>query len=365
MEKISNRIITQVALLLLILLLLILIGKNLSYFIPGVLGAITLYILFRNFYNRLVEEKNWAPWLASTFIIIASLISLAIPLWAIVEILIPQVDALIKNTPVIIEKFNAVKEFMASKPVLRNINLSEGALMSQVQKIAGYIPKMLNSIAAIFANIATAFFILYFMQINSRNMERRLAVFLPFSQENVQDIWAETKMMVRSNALGIPLLAICQGIVAIIGYWIFGVNNFFLWGILTGVASVIPVVGTMVIWVPVCIVVFATGEIGRGIGLTLYCLIAVGGIDNVLRFTILKKIGDVHPLITVFGVILGLNLFGMMGLIFGPLLLSYFILLTKVYRTEFGKKQELVAAIEQAQLEKQEEVLLKNVPSKD
>jgi predicted PurR-regulated permease PerM len=83
-------------------------------------------------------------------------------------------------------------------------------------------------------------------------------------------------------------------------------------------------------------VVLASGKIGLGIGLILYCAIIVSNTDNVLRFTILKKIGDVHPLITVFGVIVGLQLFGVMGLIFGPLLLTYFILLIKIYRLEFS-----------------------------
>ncbi|RYZ50660.1 MAG: AI-2E family transporter, partial [Sphingobacteriales bacterium] len=87
---------------------------------------------------------------------------------------------------------------------------------------------------------------------------------------------------------------------------------------------------------PICIVVFVSGKIGLGIGLTLYCAVVISNIDNVLRFTILKKIGDVHPLTTVFGVIVGLQLFGIMGLIFGPLLLTYFILLMKIYRLEFS-----------------------------
>ena len=141
--------------------------------------------------------------------------------------------------------------------------------------------------------------------------------------------------MVVSNAIGIPILIFCQCIIAIIGYLIFGVQQPVIWGVLTGLASVLPVVGTMIIWVPVCIVVLASGKIGAGIGLALYCAIIVSNIDNVLRFTIMKKIGDVHPLITVFGVVVGLQLFGLMVLIFGPLLIAYFFILIKIYRVEF------------------------------
>lgn len=338
-NKISDSVIRQVFLILLTAFVGIVIIYQLRYFIPGVLGAITLYIIFRNVYFRLTEKRKWNRSATSALLMTLSLIAIAIPLWLIIEVLIPQISSLLENRQIIGEKFNAVKAFLASKPLLNRINLSEENLIEQLRKVTTYIPPFLNSVAGIFVNIATAFFILYFMQVNARKMEKVIGLYLPFSSQNKDDVWKETNMMVRSNALGIPILALCQGIVACIGYWIFGVNNPFLWGMLTGAASIIPAVGTMIVWVPVCIVQFATGSIGHAIGLTIYCLIGVGGIDNVLRFTILKKIGDVHPLITVFGVLLGLNLFGLMGLIFGPLLLSYFSLLFKIYRTEFGKKQ--------------------------
>src|SRR5690606_3913156 len=119
------------------------------------------------------------------------------------------------------------------------------------------------------------------------------------------------------------VLAFLQSLIAILGYWIFGVDEFLIWGLLTGICSLLPVIGTMIIWVPIVIYMIATGDVGKGIGLALYCAIIVSNIDNVLRFTVMKKIGDVHPLITVFGVIIGLQMFGIMGLIFGPLLLSY------------------------------------------
>ena len=126
--------------------------------------------------------------------------------------------------------------------------------------------------------------------------------------------------MVVSNALGIPMLALAQGIIAVIGYWIFGVPSALIWALLTAFATVIPVIGTMIIWVPICIFLLASGHIGASVGLALYCFFAVGGIDNVLRLVFVKLFGDVHPLITLFGVLLGLELFGVIGLIFGPLM---------------------------------------------
>lgn len=146
----------------------------------------------------------------------------------------------------------------------------------------------------------------------------------------------ETDTMIRANAIGIPLLAIIQGFVAALGYFIFGIKEFGVWGFLTGVASLIPIVGTGIIWVPLTIYLLAVGHTWQGIGLGIYSLAILTNVDYVARITLLRKIGDVHPLITIFGVIVGLSLFGFLGLVFGPLLISYFILLIKIYRNEFN-----------------------------
>ncbi|HMR18451.1 MAG TPA: AI-2E family transporter, partial [Sphingobacterium sp.] len=164
---------------------------------------------------------------------------------------------------------------------------------------------------------------------------------IPFSAKSKKEIWTEVNLMVRSNALGIPILGVCQGIVATLGYYIFGVESYVLWGVLTGVSSIIPILGTMTIYIPLTILTLASGETVNGIGVGLYSFFLVGGIDNILRFTILKTLGNVPPLITVFGVLLGLNLFGMLGLIFGPLILSSVSVLIKVYSNEFGKSERI------------------------
>src|SRR5690606_14969884 len=115
------------------------------------------------------------------------------------------------------------------------------------------------------------------------------------------------------------------------------VESYILLGLHTGIASIIPILSTMTIYVLICLIAFATVSLGNAIGLTLYCFFLVAGIDNILRFTILKTIGNVHPMITVFGVLLGLNLFVMLGIIFGPLILSSIGVLVKVYSNEYGK----------------------------
>ena len=151
--------------------------------------------------------------------------------------------------------------------------------------------------------------------------------------------------MVASNAIGIPLIAFAQGVVGLIGYLILGVKEPFFWFGVTCIAGMIPVVGAALAYVPLSILFFANGQNWQGVALLIFGFGIIGTIDNVLRFTLLKKLGNVHPLTTVFGVIIGLNLFGFIGLIFGPLLISLFMLLLRIYSSEFVIKQRDVHKI--------------------
>ena len=337
MEKINNNLIKQIILLLLISFLGIEIIIQLKYFLPGLFGAIMLYVLYRNWYYTLIERKKWKKWAAALILILGSIILVVLPIFSIVKVLIPRINDAIEQAPTINNKLTHTLDLIRSH--FPSVEISKDAVLSNFKKLAAYIPQILNATASVVTNLAVAFFILYFMLMGGRKMEAKLESFLPFSEDNKNTLWKETKNMVVSNAIGIPVLAICQALLAILGYWIFGIKEFVFWGVLTGAASIIPVVGTMIIWVPICIITMANGEVGMGLALLAYCAIIVSNSDNVLRFALMKKFGDVHPLITVFGVILGLQLFGIMGLIFGPLLIAYFLLLCQIYKFEYSDRK--------------------------
>lgn len=349
-KQINNTPINQIMLILVILLICILVFKNLLYYLPGFLGAVTLYILFRNSYISLTERRKWNKPLTSIMYVCISVVFIVLPIWAIVDYLTPQLSNFLMNTDHIVHQFNLLKEYMNSKALLKDIDMSDEALLAFLQSLTRYIPNVVNSVVEVGINIVVALFVLYFMLVHGKRMEASIYKAIPFSTRSKNEIWNEVNLMVRSNALGIPILGICQGLVAMLGYWVFGVENFVLLGVLTGVASIVPVLGTMTIYVPVSIMVLASGETANGIGLAVYCFFLVGGIDNILRFTILKTLGNVPPMITVFGVLLGLNMFGMLGLIFGPLILSSVGLLIRVYSNEYGKGSHLILMEEDSQM---------------
>ena len=182
-------------------------------------------------------------------------------------------------------------------------------------------------------------FILYYMLYNGSDMEKFLIRVMPLKSQNTAMLATETKKMVKANALGIPLISIIQGATATLGYFLFGVKEWALWGFLTGIFAFFPVVGTMIVWVPLVIYTYATGESWQATALLFYSVIVTGNVDYIARITLLRRMGNVHPVITILGVIVGLGLFGFIGLIFGPLLVSYVIVLFKIYMNEFVEKE--------------------------
>ncbi|SIS84709.1 AI-2E family transporter [Chryseobacterium gambrini] len=333
-EQISSVKIKQVFLLAIILILAALICYNLALFIPSVLGAITIYVVCRRYNFYLQEEKKWKPWLASLTLMFASLVILILPIYFIGDLLIEKLG----NAQAYMDKFNVFLEKIHTY-IFDKVGfdiLSKENMDKLKSSVGQFSTKALSGTFNTMTVVMSVYFILYFMLAKPRLFERILSSSAPLKRSNVSMIGEKMRKLIMANAIGIPVVALGQGIVALVGYFIFGTPSPVLLFALTAAASMIPVVGAAIVYVPVCVYMIAEGNTGAGLGLAAYCLIVVGLTDNVLRFTLLKKLEDIHPLNTVFGIIMGMNLFGFMGLVFGPILISLTLLLIQVYRNEFS-----------------------------
>jgi predicted PurR-regulated permease PerM len=338
-----NERVKQILLILLIILLVFLSIRELKAFLPGLLGAITLYILSRANYFQLVYNKKWKKGRAAGIFILYYLLLLGVPIFMAITLISPKVNAMLSDPSSIIE---SIKQGVLKVQARAGVTfISENSLSGSLDKVVAFIPSLLNSTLTLISNLITMLFFLYYMLYHGKDMERTLFNIIPLKDENTSILAAETKKMVKANALGIPLISIIQGLTATLGYFLFNVHDFALWGFFTGLFAFFPIVGTMIIWVPLVIYMYASGQTGNATALTVYSVVITGNIDYVSRITIMRKMGNVHPVITVLGVIVGLGLFGFIGLIFGPLLINYIILLIKIYINEFGKgsvKQTIV-----------------------
>jgi predicted PurR-regulated permease PerM len=330
---IFNNRIKQVLLLATLLLLVWISVKELSVFLPGLLGAVTLYILSRENYFQLIYSKKWKKGRAAGLYILYYLLLFGIPVFLAVTLITPKVNNLLSDPTATMNTIKSAVSEVQQK--LKVQFVSEKTLSGSLDKLAAVLPTILNSTANLITNLITMLFFLYYMLYHGAAMEKVLFRIIPLKDPNTSLLASETKKIVKANALGIPLISIIQGLTATLGYFIFGIKEWALWGFLTGVFAFFPIVGTMIIWVPLVIYTYTTGATGMAIGLLIYSVIVTGNVDYIARITIMKKLGDVHPVITVLGVIVGLGLFGFIGLIFGPLLVNYIIVLFKIYMNEF------------------------------
>ena len=335
----NNRL-RQILLLALIILIGILMISQLYIFLPGLLGGVTLYILSRRWYQKLVIIKKWRKSGTAFLFILGSLVLIAIPVYFSVLMVSPKVGSLISNQQEVIQGLQVFSDKIEKSTGIRL--LTDENTQSLTNSISSFIPSFLNSTATILTNLLMMFFLLYYLLVSGREVEKYLDHIIPLKPENVDKLATETRMMITANAIGIPIICLVQGIAAAIGYLIFGIQDWGMWGFVTGVFAFFPLVGTMIIWVPLVIYLFSVGQTWTATALTLYSIVVTGNVDYIARLGLMKKIGNVHPLVTVLGVIVGLKLFGFMGLIFGPLLISYFIILIRIYLNEFTGDKTII-----------------------
>ena len=332
----QNRI-RQIFFLVVIVLLGLLLFLELYTFLPALLGAITLYIVMRKWMFYLTITKKWRKAWTAALLMFLSLIIILLPIGVLVNMLSTKITFAVQHSN---ELVGALKTVVADLEKRFNIEIVSDENINKLGNIiSSGIPKLLSATFNTLGTIFFMFFILYFMLVNGKKMETSIYEHIPLRDENAEMLGKEVKNMVISNAVGIPVIAVLQGVVALIGYLIIGVKEPWFWFVVTCITAMLPVVGAALAYVPLAIIFFANGDTGKGIFMLIYGFGVIGTVDNIFRFTLARKIGNIHPLVTVFGVIIGLSVFGFIGLIFGPLLISLFLLLLKIYSNEFITKQ--------------------------
>lgn len=340
MSVIDNERLKQISFVLLIVLLAALLFSELYTYFPGFLGAITLYIVSRKFMFQLTEKRHWNKSLAAAFMMLLSFIIILLPFGMIVNMLTDKIAYAVAHSSELVAGIKTVNSRLKETT---HIDVLSQVKLDQLQGyLAAVLPTLLGATFNTLTAIAILYFILYFMLVNGREMEAWLYEYIPLKDENVLRLGTEFHKLVIANAVGIPAIAVVQGIVSLIGYLIFKVPQPIFWFAVTCCTAMLPIVGAAAVYVPMGVYLIAAGNTWQGIGVLIYGFAVIGTSDNIFRFMLAKRIGDVHPLITVFGVLIGVNLFGFIGLIFGPLLISMFILLLEIYSNEFlVKKREV------------------------
>jgi len=179
------------------------------------------------------------------------------------------------------------------------------------------------------------FYTLFFFQIDGPKVVERILYYLPLNDHDERRMLERFTSVTRAMIKGTLLIGLLQGTLAGLAFGVAGVGNAVFWGIVMAVLSIVPGIGSAVVWVPASIMLIVQGHIVAGVGLLLFCGLVVGSVDNVLRPLLVGKDVNMHELMIFFGTLGGLFMFGMAGLLIGPLVASLFLTIWDIYGIAF------------------------------
>lgn len=317
------------------LVIIIALGLLIVYSLQSILGALLssliLYTILRPVYIFLVDSKRWKKSITAILLLFSSFVIIVLPFYLLSSMVITKIAELRSDE---IYFKNLIFKFKHLIPVNSNIQtyIEEG-LNKAGAWTASLFPSLISGAFNIVFGLLIVYFLLYFMLVEHKNFEKALVKYAPFRSQNAIRFGEEMQNMTYANVVGQGLICVVQGSLVSLAFYVLGYNDPLFWGVITAFISFVPILGPPVVFLPAAILQIVNGNDFAGWAMIVFGFVVILNIDNVLRFMIAKKVGNIHPIITVIGVIIGVPLFGILGLVFGPLILSYFVLLIKIYET--------------------------------
>lgn len=233
---------------------------------------------------------------------------------------------------------NQVREFLA-EPQVRSY------LETTIAKFSDFIldeaSAMIFSLPRIFLGLFVAFFVCFYATLEGKKWVERAKGLLPIKKKYQKEIFVKIDHITHAVIYSSVLVALIQGALGGIGFYIFGVNSPILFGILMSVLALIPFLGTAIIWAPAGGLLVLDGYLQaesslmlRGVLLLAYGLLIVSSIDNILKPRLIGEAARVHPVVILVGVLGGISLLGFIGFVIGPLILSMFMAFLDIYERE-------------------------------
>jgi len=283
----------------------------------GLIGAPVLYVIFLPMHQWLAPKIRPGP--AAIFVILCAFLLIVLPGVWLIGMLVGQAQGVASN--------------LVNSPILERLsNLRVGTLQlgPELAGIGRSLINWLGTNALGFIGTAThftlnlilSFFGLYYLLVGTGKSWESLRSYLPFSEENAEILRDRFRSVTLATVIGTGVTALVSGVLIGFGFWVTGLSNPVFWGVVTVVFAILPVVGSALIWVPGAISLFLNGRIGAAIVLLVIGVLA-GQVDTPMRPWVYRKYSQIHPMITVVGAIAGIRYFGLLGLLIGPLALSY------------------------------------------
>jgi predicted PurR-regulated permease PerM len=325
-------------------LLISALGLGLVYalwpFITGLMGALVLYVVFSPLCRALIR-RGARPGIAAGVVVLVGLLLVVGPGVSFIGLLANQAQDMAQG--------------VLSSPLLarlRELRVGQYDIGAQIEQLGSQIVSWAGSSAISVVGTATrvgiqltiAFFGLFYLLVAPAGVWSGIRPFIPFSAKNAELLRTRFRDVTFSTIIGTGLTATVQGLLVGIAFAAAGLANPVFWGVVTIIVAILPIVGSGLVWGPGAASLALQGQYGWAIALVVWGILVVGNVDNVIRPYVFRRWARIHPFITVIGAFAGINWFGLLGLLIGPLAISYFFELIRMYRAEYLEEEEGLSA---------------------
>jgi len=297
-----------------------------------------LAVLFSPWHKRIITRIKFASWSALLTVLFVLLIVL-VPLFLMSFVLYKEVGNLyasFANGTFNIDRATIVSHLPVQMQAVGSQFLAD--LGQRLSGIAGYtvqgVTGLLSNVFNFFFALFLVFFTLFYFLRDGGKLKEFFSGILPLSKAHESEIMTKLELAINGIVKGSFLVALAQGGVALVGFFIFGVPQPVIWAAFTVLAALVPNFGTSLALIPAVLYLFLTGHTGAGIGMTIWGAAAVGTIDNFISPRLIGSRTNVHPLLILFSVVGGIQLFGILGFLLGPLVMAIVVALFEIYKSE-------------------------------
>ena len=307
-------------------------------FLSYLLFSAVLAMLFHPVYMWLHKKTN-RPRLSSIILVLGLILLLILP-----SILIGIV--LIRQAPAAYASFAGSIDAGPVQEILQQYigpDVSINAWITEsTQRFSQYVlrsaPAFLSSATEVALGLFVMFFVMFYLFTQADHILKRLRKISPLSHTHHNKLVSSIDQVVHGIIEGQVVLGLLQGLIGGAMFWALGIPNALFWGFVMAVLSIIPFLGSFIIWLPAAIWLLITGNVVKGIILLTVGFLIISQIDNFLRPYLVSRYAEVHPALVLVGVIGGLAAFGVVGFVVGPLVLALFVEFLKLYKADVVSK---------------------------